>query len=840
LDSEEVLIVVENANHVRIAKTMLDEYAQESRQPIRPLLVYLDWTGILDDWVTDQAAKLQIEGACRNVIDVDNGSWRKRFEGASVPDALKVAEQIWFRFLVHPSGPPPRLVLFNDASLRGRAVARAAKELGIQTLLVQDGLLGCDLRNSLLSNKHWGWSRPEMAAVWGVDFARAQRLDHRQTHISSVGPTLLRNWIERHGAPADFIAREAPRQRRILVIEQPFHGGEFLSLSDSLAVWRNIATTLEGFGEMRLRLHPSHTMETRKKVVDSLPDDVDVSQEPDPFLDIANSDLVVGVSSSLLLESLAMHKQVMVFDVPELQHKFPSILSPRLVRCWLDSDPDPVASTELPPHVADDEPKVEVGTWADMMGETLGGVLAQFTSSAGGTSTLKEVGDESVANLCHAGAPPDPCVRIAALAYTYNPDLGVSHSISAAAECLASQSGRISRIDRFWLRPQPSLEFLAWLYEEYDVVVINGIRTVLLLNEAMEYLADDGDLSSRSRVYMHESPSMLESLRAEFPTAFDRYFALLRRAVPHYVVSDRLKNEMKALGFTQVESLGEAVSPHQITRLSGRRALHTRERRPHRDSSFRVVMIGTAQERKGVELFSATARFAAEHRLPFTFAWVGDTSGYAPLDQSVEWLGKLNRNQVADELLKSDIMLLSSRDDPMPLVAGEAIWAGLVVVCDEQVGTAEIVRSTGVGLTFATRSPQVVATALERAVALSIDEESWARARAKFSPVLFVERFLQGIPAYQVGVPHMKSGIVAPTSSAFDAGRSVERAANKLEQVTAHFFSQANENHDIRLELLESQNERRRMDETLRTIFASRRWRYLDWLKKRFTRKGHV
>ncbi len=129
---------------------------------------------------------------------------------------------------------------------------------------------------------------------------------------------------------------------------------------------------------------------------------------------------------------------------------------------------------------------------------------------------------------------------------------------------------------------------------------------------------------------------------------------------------------------------------------------------PNEETSgeFLCIGCGHVQMRKGVDIFIAAAIGCLRQGAKARFLWVGD--GYAP--KSDFYLGIWLRDQIErsglassisitpavgpDDLDKlyrrADAMFLSSRLDPLPNVAIDALYAGVPVVCfDKASGLAE-------------------------------------------------------------------------------------------------------------------------------------------------------
>lgn len=138
--------------------------------------------------------------------------------------------------------------------------------------------------------------------------------------------------------------------------------------------------------------------------------------------------------------------------------------------------------------------------------------------------------------------------------------------------------------------------------------------------------------------------------------------------------------------------------------------------RPDKFSDKGVVFLGVGyvQYRKGVDIFidCAASIMRKSPNLEARFIWVGD--GYDPeydlqasvyladqvrragLDDHVFFVGEVTS---LDEIyMASNIMILSSRLDPLPNVAIDALTCGLPVLCfDKTTGIADILKEHGLG-----------------------------------------------------------------------------------------------------------------------------------------------
>ncbi len=110
-----------------------------------------------------------------------------------------------------------------------------------------------------------------------------------------------------------------------------------------------------------------------------------------------------------------------------------------------------------------------------------------------------------------------------------------------------------------------------------------------------------------------------------------------------------------------------------------------------RDSAApkRVLFLGNLSERKGVsDLLQALARPGFEALpLQVVFAGGGDVAGYTAKAQAlgvgemVRFAGWCGQQQVAELMAQSDVLVLPSYDEGLPLVILEALAHGVAVVC---------------------------------------------------------------------------------------------------------------------------------------------------------------
>ncbi|AEM49290.1 Rhamnan synthesis F [Acidithiobacillus ferrivorans SS3] len=180
-----------------------------------------------------------------------------------------------------------------------------------------------------------------------------------------------------------------------------------------------------------------------------------------------------------------------------------------------------------------------------------------------------------------------------------------------------------------------------------------------------------------------------------------------------------------------------------------------------------VLGLGSVHLRKGVDLFlDCAARVCcAAPNLPVRFVWVGasdnrenDPHHYSVyLADQVQRAGLAQRVEFIDELpdlqgvyAAADILLLSSRLDPLPNVAIDALSEGLPVLCfDEATGIADILREHGLAkyclapyLDTARMAEQLLAIAHSPELRQDLAERAVRLAAETFQMPQYVERIV--------------------------------------------------------------------------------------------------
>jgi glycosyltransferase involved in cell wall biosynthesis len=223
--------------------------------------------------------------------------------------------------------------------------------------------------------------------------------------------------------------------------------------------------------------------------------------------------------------------------------------------------------------------------------------------------------------------------------------------------------------------------------KEFDLVYSNTILALSLGNEI-----SNSNLKTKHIVHIHELNAIMKILLPKF--------SILQKSVTHFIAASNLvKNNL-------VDNWN--VSETKITRVyeCSKVQPNTTAILPNK-KTFHVGGAGTVHWRKGSDLFVQVAKHIQENypTAKVQFTWVGEISSFERiiieedirklgLENSVSFVGQQNEPQHYFEAF--DVFLMTSREDPFPLVCIELGMLGKPIICFEgATGSEEIIKKGG-------------------------------------------------------------------------------------------------------------------------------------------------
>lgn len=183
-------------------------------------------------------------------------------------------------------------------------------------------------------------------------------------------------------------------------------------------------------------------------------------------------------------------------------------------------------------------------------------------------------------------------------------------------------------------------------------------------------------------------------------------------------------------------------------------ALDTKEHfKKRKDGQMTFACVGMIEPRKGQDiLIEAIKNTSEEVRSNCKFIFVG-TVADPTIKEQIEAMQERYPEQILfyeglghDELYEIykeiDFLICSSRDDPMPVVAAEAMSLGRPCLCSANTGTADIIEGYEAGLIYGNNDPIELARLIKKAYGMPAEEYQRLSANARTA---FEKEFIEEV-----------------------------------------------------------------------------------------------
>ncbi|MFG6621512.1 glycosyltransferase family 4 protein [Sulfitobacter sp. 1A05707] len=165
------------------------------------------------------------------------------------------------------------------------------------------------------------------------------------------------------------------------------------------------------------------------------------------------------------------------------------------------------------------------------------------------------------------------------------------------------------------------------------------------------------------------------------------------------------------------------------------------------DGPIRIISVAVFRPQKDYELLlSSFGKLGPDYELLLVgrgtdgseMRQLAETNAGAAALRRIKFMGE--RSDVPDLLAKSDVFVLTSRYEGMPIAALEALSAGMPIVMMD-VGGAEEICSEGSGLIVHQRSPKAVANAISE-LSASLRDGTWDKSLSRTRHAMLFEECL--------------------------------------------------------------------------------------------------
>lgn len=276
--------------------------------------------------------------------------------------------------------------------------------------------------------------------------------------------------------------------------------------------------------------------------------------------------------------------------------------------------------------------------------------------------------------------------------------------------------------------------------EVHDFVIVNSISLFFNHENGVELMRRCG--SHKAAIYLHETDFIFDRLQHEKPDYY-RAFADAASEFNFLCVSKQQENMLKHRFGARNTVVIYNTSPMTLDQTPiSREYLGAHE-------PLRIIMVGTIQPRKGVDLFSRVADMAAEMGLPWTFHWAGwSASDEVYRSPHVEFVGNLDTEALSSFISSSDIFFLSSEDDPFPLSCLEALQHMKRLIAYRKTGISEIIDGVSGFAVYEQHTPEAAFQALKWVASTRFDDAQCAAINQRFGLDEFVTRMSDAITQF--------------------------------------------------------------------------------------------
>jgi hypothetical protein len=347
-----VLFVCSNQTHVRmftpVARFLTAETSEVSETSE---VLAIRWVA-LDRYYRHEAERALREDrwAEYTLLPRPEGALGTPWEGGPLA-RLRVFRQ--GRKAVHEflrDAPPGIVVLGNDIGTLERLFIRNARELGIPSLLVQEGVFA--LHDDAVPQ----FSAPRRLIQRAMTCLGLRMADpgpcglNGADHVAVMGDAVAR-WLTGRGLPTERIvvtgqprydalyalrhatapAQGLASQRIILFSSQPYVRYNMCSETAARQIWQTVIQGVGGLGDehhLVAKLHPAEDLEwTRRWLTGILPPEWTLTRDEDVLSLTARADAVVTVISTTALEALCLGKPVVLLDACGAVQPIPYVTS---------------------------------------------------------------------------------------------------------------------------------------------------------------------------------------------------------------------------------------------------------------------------------------------------------------------------------------------------------------------------------------------------------------------------------------------------------------------------------------------------------------------------------
>ncbi|MDM8119940.1 glycosyltransferase family 4 protein [Succinatimonas hippei] len=702
-----LFVFCENKNTVNLANTIFSDYLHL----IDIKFITYDWTNIVINWVNSIKTINNTE-----FENIHNSSYK-----LSTSDRVTLQNSIYLetkQFLLNHTDRTT-LLFFSDCSVRGYAISKAAQDVGIKRILVQDGHLefetpGVNIQK-LDQNAYYGATLPEQIFVWGEGIKlRIKRwFKADDASISVVGK------VESETSSIIKLERDINKPLHILWADQPILDQKKIDKSSYIKEIEDIVAILKQY-DTTLKFHPSTTSKT-KELIKNIISNTDIKIIEDGFIsdeDLTKYDLVFTYFSTIYTQAIKVKVPVIFYCLRSCRIWMPSIGNEFIKNCYNLEE------------LSDFLKKYDINNIFEPNEITSTNNLSYYLKRRGAQKDIATYiinNDDNVPyekdiilNLCDSNISLDlfsksliPQIpkNVLIISHDFSLNTGVAVSALNFGDYITNNLGVNCKY--YIINGSTTLEDLQKITSTFSYIVINSVAAFFRYSTLLDFIKT---LSKKKYIYIyvHESSMMFEhALKSKKMEINTKKFIAFAKNLFFLFVSNKQKDELKKFNIINGVVVYNCISQYvQVNCNISHKELFKNP------NYKRILMIGSIQPRKGVDLFVKTSRLSKSIGNKYKFIWIGSITKdwNEPLPYDVDWLGKLSKEQTLFCIQQCDVVFISSLEESFSLVAAEAALFNKKVVCYSQLGITELFDDTIGFYTFNEYTESAALSAIEKAI----------------------------------------------------------------------------------------------------------------------------
>ena len=728
-----VIFFCENKNSIILSNKILDNPILLNSN-INIEFITCDWSETITKWINSLNVNIHVYNIMDDFID-DRNSLLKNIDKATKSDIIK---NVFIKYL--KINRPDLIIIYNDSSLRGYACSIAARQLNIHRFLIQDGHLNFDSKSNLLyktdQNFFYGQTKPERIFVWGKALKEKIIYDHgcnpNSIIISGKVGGIQYNNIDKT------VVISNNSSLKILIADQPLCDQNKIDRASWKKEFKDFINSISNY-DLTIKFHPSTLQTTLDESIKMLPKSCAINTTGLITSEyIKNFDLVITYFSSVYINCLEAEVPVIFYNLKSCDILFPEIKNKLFFNAYsLESLVNNLNYININRTFKSNENGLGVDYYIEQGNNATDIVIDNIFSIYNesfrvfNSSIYEETNrylDFSIdSNYIIEENPKKICI----IGDDFSITTGVAYPILNYFNYMKLHSD--SSFQFILVKKDMPVDYIVNKAINYSYIIINSLAFFFRYKNAVEVIKR---LQNKFiYVYAHETEYVIKYEQKNNAANFNK-FAQIAPKLFFLCVSRRQKELFKSYGWVKSSVVYNCIDMKDVN--------FSLKIKPKT-----IMMSGTIQDRKGVDLFCKVADILSVKG--YKFIWCGALTPKCTtvLSKNVEWIGFKTRIELLHILSEIDIFFMSSFDDPFPLSLLEASALNKKIVSYDAIGSYEALHNSTGYVSFCRYTPLAAINAIERVASIKQEEVNTSSLHTYFTPHYFSLRMNLALKAYR-------------------------------------------------------------------------------------------